>query len=413
MGGYEIGCSQMLGELRRLGHEIKLLTSFNGNALGRTEDGVDRCLHLAPIYESQLLLRVSEEARTRIRVNAHFLDVMNLSNFLRCIEEFKPDVIYFWNLIGVGGWSLLLAAQKLGLPWVMHLMDNVPSTLCTYSNGVERPLVDYWERLMMGRYITCSARLTQEIILNGPDIGSRTTVIPNWVSRENMSATDKVDPQRANSVPLRLVFAGTVAGFKGVDVVISMSKILADHGVLHTVDLFGYILEPELIGTVEALGIENYITFHGALPHADLIKRLGAYDIFVFPTWDREPMAFAPIEAMAFGCLVLMTEVNGNAEWLVHGVHCWKAARSAEAMAAAIEHLTTQPDLRRRIARNGRGLSRTQLAISRLALLVQQVLEDAMKEAPGPAELDTEEVRHVANIGILADQVLLMNPTRC
>jgi glycosyltransferase involved in cell wall biosynthesis len=45
------------------------------------------------------------------------------------------------------------------------------------------------------------------------------------------------------------------------------------------------------------------------------------------------------LEAAAYGCVMVMTQSCGIGEWFVHGVHCVKAERSAEAFAAAFQDI--------------------------------------------------------------------------
>src|SRR5262249_20404391 len=61
------------------------------------------------------------------------------------------------------------------------------------------------------------------------------------------------------------------------------------------------------------------------------------YDLFAFPTRRQEPFGLVPLEAAARGCVPVITDDCGIAEWLAHGVHCLKAARTPAAFARAIQ----------------------------------------------------------------------------
>src|SRR5206468_3185206 len=84
-----------------------------------------------------------------------------------------------------------------------------------------------------------------------------------------------------------------------------------------------------------ARSLEGHVIFRGARSQADLARLYPLYDVFAFPTWQREPFAFAPLEAAWRGCVPLMSQQCGNAEWFVHGVHCLKAERNPDAFADA------------------------------------------------------------------------------
>ena len=81
--------------------------------------------------------------------------------------------------------------------------------------------------------------------------------------------------------------------------------------------------------------------FKGSRPQAEIGRLFPLYDLFAFPTWHREPFAFAPLEASWRGCVPLMSQLSGNAEWAVHGVHALKADRNPKAFADSFESVLT------------------------------------------------------------------------
>ena len=50
----------------------------------------------------------------------------NTLHLLDSLRSFRPDVVYVWNLIGIGGAAMLDLLNQIGVPWVLHLMDRVP-----------------------------------------------------------------------------------------------------------------------------------------------------------------------------------------------------------------------------------------------------------------------------------------------
>jgi glycosyltransferase involved in cell wall biosynthesis len=60
------------------------------------------------------------------------------------------------------------------------------------------------------------------------------------------------------------------------------------------------------------------------------------YDVFAFPTLEREPFGIAPLEAAVRGCVPIVTRRCGVAEWLVDGVHCLKTERSVEGLTSIL-----------------------------------------------------------------------------
>jgi glycosyltransferase involved in cell wall biosynthesis len=137
-----------------------------------------------------------------------------------------------------------------------------------------------------------------------------------------------------------VVQAGALVPWKGVDITIRAAGVLRDRGHTNfTVDLFGFGDEVPYRTLIQSLGLADFVRLRGPRTQAELYAGYPNYDVFSFPTWDREPMAFAPLEAAAHGCATVLPLRSGNSEWFEHGVDCLKAERSPEGFADALEAL--------------------------------------------------------------------------
>lgn len=83
---------------------------------------------------------------------------------------------------------------------------------------------------------------------------------------------------------------------------------------------------------------------------ADLYRRC---DVFVSASWG-EGLGYPPLEAMACGAPVVVTDSGGVRDYAQHEENCLLVpARNPDALAAALERVLTTPDLARRLAHNG------------------------------------------------------------
>jgi len=247
----------------------------------------------------------------------------------RAIDDFRPDVAYAWMLVGIGGLGLMATLQHLGIPWLWHLMDDVPLALCRLGGQVVEPLLREVDRQLQGSYLACSRRLVEEVEAGGYRLNPDVSLIPNWV------VGDPPPPRTRFYEPgqtLRIVSAGQINRNKGAEYIIEMAARLRDRGIEQfSIDFYGHVDDLFFPALVKVRGLERYVTFKGSRPQAELTRLYPLYDVFAFPTWEREPFAFAPLEAMWHGCVPLMSQASGNAEWAVHGVHCLKAERTPDA----------------------------------------------------------------------------------
>src|SRR5213076_2573694 len=112
--------------------------------------------------------------------------------------------------------------------------------------------------------------------------------------------------------------------------------------------------EAEVRALAERLGVGDRITWLGAVSRAQLPDIYAEADCLVFPSRWQEPFGLVPIEAMACGTPVVATGTGGSGEFLRDGYNCVVFhAGESRSLAAAIQRLHDDPDLRRRVVRGG------------------------------------------------------------
>lgn len=101
-------------------------------------------------------------------------------------------------------------------------------------------------------------------------------------------------------------------------------------------------------------GIADLTRFMGELAPADLAVLFRACDVFVLPSYN-EGMANALLEAMATGLACIATEVGGHNEVVEHGKNgILVAPRSTAALVQAIELVTSNEELRKKMGAHAR-----------------------------------------------------------
>jgi glycosyltransferase involved in cell wall biosynthesis len=193
-----------------------------------------------------------------------------------------------------------------------------------------------FSRRLKGHYIVVSQQLRDQIESAGVMLKGQVDVIPNWIT----GATPPARTPRSPGTPLRIMSAGQVSRDKGVDLLIEAVDLLkraGHHGL--SLDIYGAVDGPEFALLIHKLGLEEQIRLLGPRPHSELLQLYAHYDILAFPTRPREPFGMVPLEAAARGCVPVITRRCGISEWLVHGVHCLKAARTAEAFAQVLHSI--------------------------------------------------------------------------
>ena len=177
----------------------------------------------------------------------------------------------------------------------------------------------------------------QEIEAVGVRLNGVVDTTPNWILGEQPPLREHYYSQ---GEVLRIVSAGQMGRHKGIDLLIEAAALLKERGYDNfVIDLYGKVTDPTVAPLPRQFGVEDRVRFRGVCPQEELVRRYASheYDVFAFPTWEREPFGCAPLEAAAYGCVMAITQSCGIGEWFVNDVHCLKAPRSAEAFASLLQ----------------------------------------------------------------------------
>jgi glycosyltransferase involved in cell wall biosynthesis len=273
-------------------------------------------------------------------------------------------------------------------------MDNIPSYLCRWNSPGPNRLVAEVARQLRGRYIACSRRVVDEIERDGIPLLPEVELIPNWAG--GPLGSDR--SCRGSSGRLRIISAGRITPEKGVGVLIESARVLRDRGIeSFEIDIFGRLLDHEYPALVHRYGLEGLVSFKGELPNAELVKRYADYDVFAFPTWEREPFGIAPLEAALRGCVPIISRLCGISEWLVDGVHCLKADRTPEAFADRLQSVIDHTVDLGPIAARARRVVCREFRIEAVMPRIEAILERASRESRTGAG-STEDFHRLAII---------------
>lgn len=358
IGGYELACHEAVTALREQRHEVLVIT-------GR---------HTAPIEPG--VWRLLDVCFTR---NLHFIQVLlkelrNQLAFSKACREFRPDVIYFWNMRGASLSAAVQASIK-GIPAVWYVFDNWLAT----------PEMDHWRQIWLHsstvgrRFISITARslgLTDPAAVPSfSNVCFASAYLRDLVSSVGVHVTQhKVVPwgvraeqfvpaEKTSSHPKRILYVGQIAPVKGVHTLIRAVGLL--YSRYDWLDLSLTIvgdteLIPEYTAYLRSLaeegGIAGCVTFAGKIPHAKVADLYRQHDILVFPSSWEEPFGITQLEGMASGLAVVGTATGGSAEILINEVNALVFHKEdAGGCARQINRLRDEVGLFNRLCEAGRG----------------------------------------------------------
>ena len=290
VGGYELGCRDIVEKLRTRGHVVRVLTStFRLGENSGAETDVERSLNFVGDATSQ-----PSNKRVECRKLA------------QAVKNFTPDVVYFWNQAGLCRW-LPMAARWRGCRTAFFLSDTnfvswrVGAWLARFASGegifskVVRAvfgktfLVRGWPVIQNQPCHFASEFLRALAQKSGIRIAEKTSVVAHL----------GIEPAQFTAAPRerwpvrRLLYAGQMIPQKGVHTAIAAFALLAKEPGFEalTFTLAGGGMHPDyerkLREMPEQLGVAGRVRFLGKVPRAELPNIYAAHDVLVFPSeWD-------------------------------------------------------------------------------------------------------------------------------
>lgn len=171
----------------------------------------------------------------------------------------------------------------------------------------------------------------------------------------------------------RVLYVGRLSEAKGVpELLAALSRPGFDAGRLEVVlagdgDLAAYRAK------ARTLGIDGFVRFEGWCDQAKVSRLMAASDVLVLPSHD-EVLPLVILEALAHGVAVVCTPIGEIPSVLTDGVTArFVMPGDAAALAAALQEVLRQPQLREALGRNGRALYERQFSLARFCANVASI----------------------------------------
>lgn len=353
IGGYELGCRDVVEKLSQRGHDVRVLTSTFCNRKNESihEPHVERTL--------QFNISPSDPAHDK-RIEC--------KKFTEAVNRFAPDIVYFWNQAGLCYW-LPFAAHWHGCRMAFYLSDTnfISWRIGAWLAGAAQKnalirvifgntfLVRGWPIIENRACHFTSEFIRQTAVKNGIAYSPRESIVAHWgIEQKEVPTTS-----RQRKTVRKLLYAGQLIEQKGVHTAIAAIGLLAKEKSFAELTLSivgaGHFpdYENRLRAQVKQLGLEQRVKFFGRLPRELLPQIYAEHDALIFPSeWD-EPFAITPLEAIHAGLAVIGTTTGGSGElFRNHETAMTFRAGDAADCARAIRELCTDHDLFEKISSN-------------------------------------------------------------
>jgi glycogen synthase len=405
IGGYELGCRDVTQALRDRGHVVEVLTSTYGIQAPSSEYGVHR------------RLRTEWEARepgAPTRWEILLQERVNQRAFREMVCEFRPDVLYVWNLAHVSP-SILSVAEECGLPIAYYVSDE---WLINWA-ATEHRWFAYWLRgphstfgrvaKAMGEFLVTrvlglrtrerktgkgdtprfqhvqfASQFLRDVTARAIATDQTSWEVIRWgIDTEAFSPS----PHPLSSVG-RLLYVGQVLPHKGVHTAVEAVHILRqEFGFTEvTLSIVGPSTANEYVSKLQAqiaaCDLTQYVHLCGPVDRGRLPQIYQDHDLVIFPSMWQEPFSITVLEALSSERPVVSTLTGGSGEILVADLNALIfEVGNARSCAIQIVRLITDALMASRLAAAGR---RTVAENYTMRKMVDR-LEKGLFKALGPA----------------------------
>lgn len=322
-------------------------------------------VHLRVITSARIwmLLHARSRLLTALLVRlAQALDplVMEYNAMLcrRLLRRIRPSTVLSFN----GGYpaarstlAMVIAAHRAGLP----------TAFAVVSMPAPRRQALRWYEAWLDRRVGAASDL---IIVNAAAVGKTLNAV-----RELPEAKMRVvhnaladTPGRAGHTadgPLTIGCVARMDSGKGISHLLeAFQSIAASYSHVNLVLVGGGPELQRLREDARARGLTSRVSFTGYYD-GEIAEIVATFQVFAYPSlWEGLP--YAILEAMRAGCAIVATDVGGVAEAIIDGqTGLLVPPGSPEALAAALEALITNADMRCRLASAARERFETEFSL--------------------------------------------------
>lgn len=312
-------------------------------------------------------------------ITRSFSTIRSVRRMRRMLANEDVDLLHthLWPADLVGA----LANIRTGLPHVSHQHGTGKELL----RGGVRPTLkrDISRRLMRlsgARFVAVSEAVRTHVSRVYGVHRNRISLIPNGFCEGQFPGRRRTIASGGDR--LTVGYAGRFDEEKGVPHLIRAFARMKERERRARLRLAGAgPLESKCRQLCSHVGISDAVEFCG--PVSDMASFYAGLDVFVLPSLS-EGLPMSLIEALAMGCVPVVSDVGGVREVLQDGVEGRIVSPGDEnELARALITLAEQPELHARMARAGRKRARTQFTADRMANSIAALYRTILAEREG------------------------------
>jgi len=222
------------------------------------------------------------------------------------------------------------------------------------QGGIKRIILELALRVS-DKVVLVSSDMEAYLAPHYPQWRTKFQVIANGVDQCLLSEKKPTIPRKKTTHPLELLSVGSLIPRKSIDKIIkSIAHQKLSSQKLQLTIIGGGVLESQLQELCSQLKIQNRIKFTGQLSPTEVYPYYNKHQVFILAS-SHEGRPNVLVEAMAAGCCVIASRINGTKEIITHNENgLLFSLDTQDGLTDSILSLIENPQLVPKLGRNAR-----------------------------------------------------------
>lgn len=300
IGGYEIGCNDYSNLLNKMGHETLIATSLDRQLSIKNEKSVRRIFKMFTNFGIDKKVFLYDEC-----------EKYNYLALKKLIEDWKPEKILLWNILGLGT-NIINLIIKLKIPFNIFVWDY---SYFSYKKRIKdylffrfkNKISNFHYKLLKKKMIFPSKYLQN---FYGVSLKENKVLYP--FIDFNEIKYNPIFSQKKN----KLVYVGQVVEHKGIfDIILYIQSYNQKNDTKLNLTIYSQKINNK---NYEYLKKFDFISIRKDIKREQIYKELSNYDIGIFSSKWEEPFGISCLEMLAAGLVVLSTSSGGSSEMVIN-----------------------------------------------------------------------------------------------
>ena len=382
IGGYEIGCADIVSGLRARGHAVTVLTSTYQIDQPQHDDFIYRILDVDvfPILQDSF-------AHQR---HLYERELKNITITLDLVKTINPDLVYVWS-IHSASLSCVRIVQKAGYRTAFFISDLWPISNPSWDAFHYFPShpLRFLYRCWLGLKLWYKIGVREKLPLTFTHVQFASSFLAQRIQairsighasviHWGVDGKQYLTKREPNPIQRRILFVGQISGHKGIDSLLEVVALLHNKYNYRDVRLSvagGYLSEEfftQLKQQASSLNIDHAVDWLGKIPRERLPALYAEHDVLIFPSRWEEPFSITVLEALAAGLVVIASATGGTPEIIQHEKTGLLFKRDdADGCAQQIIRVLDDPDFAYRVRITGQQVVQEKYQISRMIDMIE------------------------------------------